>query len=148
GYTGEDGFELYVPTDRATDLWEQLTTAGGEQLTPCGLACRDTLRLAAGMPLYGNELGRQTYPAQTGMGRVVDLRTKSDFVGRTAVEQADVSDLPVLVGLVAEGRRAARGGAVVRDSGGEEVGTISSGALSPTLGHPVAMAFVRPGSAA
>jgi len=82
------------------------------------------------------------------MGRVVALRTKGDFVGRTAVEQADVSDLPVLVGLVAEGRRAARGGAVVRDSGGEEVGTISSGALSPTLGHPVAMAFVRPGSAA
>src|SRR5699024_3002943 len=58
GYTGEDGFELYIPNDQAAELWKLLTAVGGDRLTPCGLACRDTLRLEAGMPLYGNELGR------------------------------------------------------------------------------------------
>jgi aminomethyltransferase len=142
GYTGEDGFELYVPDQHAAPLWEQLTVAGGDRLTPCGLACRDTLRLEAGMPLYGNELGRDKYPAQSGMGRVVALASKGDFVGRAGVESADLTDRPVLVGLVAEGRRAARADAQVRDADGREVGAISSGALSPTLGHPIAMAFV------
>jgi len=142
GYTGEDGFELYIPHQHAASLWEQLTVAGGDRLTPCGLACRDTLRLEAGMPLYGNELGRDLFPAQSGMGRVVALSSKGDFVGRAGVEAADLTDRPVLVGLVAEGRRAARAGAQVRDADGREVGAISSGALSPTLGHPIAMAFV------
>src|SRR5699024_8030579 len=58
GYTGEDGFELYLPAERAAELWQQLTEAGGQDLTPCGLACRDTLRLEAGMPLYGHEIDR------------------------------------------------------------------------------------------
>ncbi|GAA1488349.1 glycine cleavage system aminomethyltransferase GcvT [Brachybacterium sacelli] len=144
GYTGEDGFELYVPADLAPSLWEQLTAAGGDDLTPCGLACRDTLRLEAGMPLYGHELGRDLHPAQSGMGRLPALRTKGDFVGRAAIENAEVEDRPVLVGLVAEGRRAARAGSAVRGPDGADVGTVSSGALSPTLGHPIAMAFVRP----
>ncbi|MGO2607339.1 MAG: glycine cleavage system aminomethyltransferase GcvT [Brachybacterium tyrofermentans] len=144
GYTGEDGFELYVPDELAAVLWEQLTVAGGEDLTPCGLACRDTLRLEAGMPLYGHELGRDLYPAQSGMARVVALTSKGDFVGREGVEAADLSDRPVLVGLVAEGRRAARADAKVRDTEGREVGAITSGVLSPTLGHPIAMAFVCP----
>ena len=143
GYTGEDGFELYIPDELAPGLWEQLTAAGGDRLTPCGLACRDTLRLEAGMPLYGHELGRDLYPAQSGMGRVVALKSKEDFVGRAGIEAADLSDRPVLVGLVAEGRRAARAGAQVRDAEGREVGAISSGALSPSLGHPIAMAFVH-----
>ena len=147
GYTGEDGFELYVDDELAAALWEQLTVAGGDRLVPCGLACRDTLRLEAGMPLYGHELGRDLHPAQSGMGRVVALTSKGDFVGRAGVESADVSDEPVLVGLVAEGRRAARADAQVRDAAGNAVGTITSGALSPTLGHPIAMAFVAPGSA-
>ena len=75
---------------------------------------------------------------------MVALKSKGDFVGRSAVESADTSELPVLVGLAAQGRRAARAGAVVRTTDGTEVGTVSSGALSPTLGHPIAMAFVRP----
>ena len=145
GYTGEDGFELYLPGELATALWEQLTAAGGDRLTPCGLASRDTLRLDAGMPLYGNELGRDLHPAQTGMGRIVALTSKEDFVGRAGIEATDLSDRPVLVGLVAEGRRAARAGAQVRDTEGREVGAITSGALSPTLGHPIAMAFVHAG---
>lgn len=145
GYTGEDGFELYIPNEHAPALWGQLTAVGGDRLTACGLACRDTLRLEAGMPLYGSELGRDLYPAQSGMGRVVALKAKQDFVGRAGVEAADLSDSPVLVGLVAEGRRAARAGAQVRDAEGREVGAVSSGALSPTLGHPIAMAFVAAG---
>lgn len=148
GYTGEDGFELYVPNAQATALWELLTAAGGDRLAPCGLACRDTLRLEAGMPLYGNELSRELLPAQAGMARVVALKSKEDFVGRAAIEAAVTEDLPVLVGLVAEGRRAGRAGAAVRDAEGQEVGTVTSGALAPTLGHPIAMAYVAPAAAA
>ncbi|AXK44777.1 glycine cleavage system aminomethyltransferase GcvT [Brachybacterium saurashtrense] len=144
GYTGEDGFELYVPSAQAPALWELLAAAGGNRLVPCGLACRDTLRLEAGMPLYGNELGRDLHPAQAGMARVVALSAKEDFVGRAGVEAVDTASLPVLVGLVAEGRRAARAGAAVRDADGAEIGTVTSGALSPTLGHPIAMAYVAP----
>lgn len=148
GYTGEDGFELYVPAARAQALWELLTKAGGDELVPCGLACRDTLRLEAGMPLYGHELGTDKLPAQSGLAKVVALTSKGDFVGREAIESTDVSGRPVLVGLVAEGRRAARAGSAVRDAQGREIGEVSSGALSPTLGHPIAMAFVEPAAAA
>lgn len=96
------------------------------------------------MPLYGHELGRDLSPAQSGMARVVALKSKGDFVGRAGIEAADLSDRPVLVGLAAEGRRAARADAQVRDGDGREVGAITSGVLSPTLGHPIAMAFVCP----
>lgn len=144
GYTGEDGFELYVPADRAEALWSLLAQAGGEDLVPCGLAARDTLRLEAGMPLYGHELGPDVLPAQAGLGRVVALSTKGDFVGRAGIEGADLSAARVLVGLAAEGRRAGRAGAAVKDPAGAVVGEVTSGVLSPTLGHPIAMAFVDP----
>ncbi|PWH06893.1 glycine cleavage system aminomethyltransferase GcvT [Brachybacterium endophyticum] len=148
GYTGEDGFELYVPAERALSLWAVLTEAGGAELTCCGLASRDTLRLEAGMPLYGHELSRSTYPAQAGMGRVVALTSKGDFVGREAVEAADAGALPVLVGLAAEGRRAGRAGAAIRDQDGQEIGEVTSGVLSPTLGHPIALAYLDPAASA
>ena len=145
GYTGEDGFELYVPVAKAAELWAALVTAGEPHgLIPCGLAARDTLRLEAGMPLYGHELSRDILPVQAGLGRVVPLKTKTaDFVGRAAVEAGPAPDARVLVGLTAEGKRAGRAdyGLFVGD---REVGIITSGALSPTLGHPVAMAFVDP----
>ena len=144
GYTGEDGFELYVGDEHAEELWAALTAAGAERLVPCGLACRDTLRLEAGMPLYGHELGRDLLPAQAGMARVVALSSKGDFVGRAGIEAASTEGLPVLVGLVAEGRRAARAGSAVRDGEGREIGAVTSGALSPTLGHPIAMAYIDP----
>lgn len=144
GYTGEDGFELYVPAAQAVDLWELLIAAGGEDLVPCGLASRDTLRLEAGMPLYGHELGRDILPAQAGLGRVVALAAKGDFVGRAAIEAADLEGARVLVGLAAEGRRAGRAGSAVKDTAGAVIGEITSGALSPSLGHPVAMAFIDP----
>ncbi|KQZ83431.1 glycine cleavage system protein T [Microbacterium sp. Root166] len=146
GYTGEDGFEISVDADLAVSLWDALLDAGQPLgLVPAGLASRDTLRLEAGMPLYGHELSRDIVPAQAGLGRVVPLKTKTaDFVGRQALEADVPADAPVLVGLVSEGKRAGRAGYAVLH-GDERVGEITSGALSPTLGHPIAMAFVSPG---
>jgi len=146
GYTGEDGFEISVDAERAVALWEACSRAGEAfGLVPCGLASRDTLRLEAGMPLYGHELSRTILPVQAGLGRVIPLKTKTaDFVGRPAIEAGPADDAPVLVGLVSQGRRAGRPGYAVK-LGDEVVGEITSGALSPTLGHPIAMAYVRPG---
>jgi aminomethyltransferase len=144
GYTGEDGFELFADADTARRLWTALVAAGA---TPAGLAARDTLRLEAGMPLYGHELARDVLPQQAGLARALPLGTKrADFVGRAAVEAGPAPDARVLVGLRAEGRRAARAGYPVLRNG-VPVGEVTSGALSPTLGHPIAMAFVDPASA-
>ncbi len=146
GYTGEDGFELLISAADAGALWDAVLDAGSAHgLVPAGLAARDTLRLEAGMPLYGHELGLETKPAQAGLGRVV-VTAKEEFVGKDAVEPA--AEAPVLVGLVAEGRRAGRAGYAVLDEHGDAIGEITSGALSPTLGHPIAMAYVTPSSAA
>ncbi|UPL15144.1 glycine cleavage system aminomethyltransferase GcvT [Microbacterium galbinum] len=145
GYTGEDGFELLVRADDAAALWDSLLVAGEPHgLVPAGLAARDTLRLEAGMPLYGHELTTETKPAQAGLGRVV-AADKPSFIGKDAVDAA--ADAPVLVGLVAEGKRAGRAGYGVVDADGAPLGEITSGALSPTLGHPIAMAYVTPSSA-
>jgi aminomethyltransferase len=150
GYTGEDGFELYVAPERAAGLWNALRETGGPRVVPCGLASRDTLRLEAGMPLYGHELSRDILPVQAGLGRVVALSKEGDFVGRAAIEAGPAADAPVLVGLAAEGRRAPRADYEVFDGEGPDaarVGVVTSGALSPTLGHPVAMALVAPDAA-
>ncbi len=147
GYTGEDGFELYVPNEHAVALWRALleaTTAHGG--SPAGLACRDTLRLEAGMALYGHELSMDTNPFEAGLSRVVRLSRDNggDFVGREALQT--LSEQPVervLVGLRGQGRRAARADYPVCDAaGGDVVGIVTSGALSPTLGYPVALAYV------
>ncbi|UFU03220.1 glycine cleavage system protein T [Ruania suaedae] len=139
GYTGEDGFELYVPAEHAAALWRLLLSAGEPHgLVPAGLAARDTLRLEAGMPLYGHELSTDVVPAQAGLGRIVPA-DKGDFVGKAALEPRP--EARVLVGLVSEGRRAGRAGYAVR-RGEHAVGEITSGALSPTLGHPIALAYV------
>jgi aminomethyltransferase len=144
GYTGEDGFEVYSESPHAVDVWRTLTEAGGPELLPAGLACRDTLRLEAGMPLYGNELTVEMSPFDAGLGRVVKLDKPADFVGRAALEQrSTIETSSTLVGLVGDGRRAPRHGYPVLD-GDTPVGTVTSGALSPTLGHPIAMAYVPP----
>jgi aminomethyltransferase len=147
GYTGEDGFELYVAPDAAPVLWNAiLETGAGSGLVPAGLASRDTLRLEAGMPLYGHELGLDTFPAQAGLGRVVNLKKDGNFVGREAVEAGAPEGARVLVGLVAEGKRAGRAEYAVLN-GDATVGIVTSGALSPTLGYPIAMAYVDAASA-
>lgn len=143
GYTGEDGFELYVPADQAVDLWRAVLDAttkhGG---AAAGLACRDSLRLEAGMALYGHELTRDTNPFEAGLGRVVKL--DKPFIGRDALQHAaDTPIIRMLVGIAGTGRRAARAGYAVYDATGNEVvGTVTSGALSPTLGYPIALAYV------
>jgi aminomethyltransferase len=142
GYTGEDGFELYLSPEQAGPLWDSLLETGsGSGLIPAGLAARDTLRLEAGMPLYGHELTVDILPSQAGLGGVVDLSKPVDFVGRTASEEGPRPDAPILVGLAGDGKRAARAGYEVF-SAGNSVGEITSGALSPTLGYPIAIAYV------
>ncbi|TCP50055.1 aminomethyltransferase [Tamaricihabitans halophyticus] len=149
GYTGEDGFELYCAADFAPHLWNLLSTAGAEhELHAAGLACRDTLRLEAAMPLYGNELTADRTPFEAGLGRVVKLDKPGEFVGKAALaERARVEPERTLVGLTGSGRRAARHGYPVCASDGTQLGEITSGALSPTLGHPVALAYVAASSA-
>ncbi|WP_349829109.1 glycine cleavage system aminomethyltransferase GcvT [Brevibacterium litoralis] len=145
GYTGEDGFELYVPNEAAVTLWQALVAAGeGHELVPCGLAARDSLRLEAGMPLYGHELTVETSPVDAGLGKMVEraLEKKGDFFAREALESfAGSTPARVLVGLSSEGRRAAREGAAVMIDGAE-VGVVTSGQPSPTLGHPIALAYL------
>ena len=148
GYTGEDGFEIFVDTAKTAALWNVLLDAvvarGG---LPIGLGARDTLRLEAGMPLYGNELDLDTTPYDAGLGRVVKLTKAGDFVGRSALEQV-ARDGPSrrLVGLVVEGRGIARHGHRVW-SGDRHSGVVTSGTQSPTLGVPIAMAYVAPDDA-
>ncbi|MEX3102940.1 MULTISPECIES: glycine cleavage system aminomethyltransferase GcvT [unclassified Streptomyces] len=149
GYTGEDGFELFVAPSDAVALWEAL--AASADVVPCGLSCRDTLRLEAGMPLYGHELSTALTPFDAGLGRVVKFGKDGDFVGRKAlIEAAALAERKpprVLVGLIAEGRRVPRAGYDVV-AGGAVIGEVTSGAPSPTLGKPIAMAYVDAAHAA
>jgi aminomethyltransferase len=148
GYTGEDGFEVFVETSQTEALWDALIevvrAAGG---LPIGLGARDTLRLEAGMPLYGNELDLDTNPFEAGLGRVVKLTKPGDFVGRAALEKV-ARDGPTrrLAGLTVEGRGIARHGHTVW-VGDRRTGVVTSGTQSPTLGVPIAMAYVAPGDA-
>jgi aminomethyltransferase len=145
GYTGEDGFELFVETSETVRLWEILLDAvRAADGLPVGLGARDTLRLEAGMPLYGNELDRDTTPYDAGLGRVVKLDKPGDFVGREALERvAREGAKKRLVGLTVEGRGIARHGHPVW-SGERPLGVVTSGTQSPTLGVPIAMAYVAP----
>ncbi|MBM7769372.1 glycine cleavage system aminomethyltransferase GcvT [Glutamicibacter nicotianae] len=143
GYTGEDGFELIIENEDAAALWEKTVEAGkNHELVPCGLAARDSLRLEAGMPLYGNELSLERTPFDAGFGPVVSFKKEENFVGREALEALRGTTPPrKLVGLKGLGKRAGRGGyAIVKD--GAVIGEITSGQPSPTLGYPVALGYV------
>lgn len=157
GYTGEDGFEIWVSPGSAVELWRALLAAGEPLgMVPAGLSARDSLRLEAGMPLYGHELDTTTTPFEAGLGRVVRLDKQTadgeplPFVGREALAaRKGAQPARVLVGLRGEGRRPARAGYdVVRPgvggTAGVTVGSVTSGVPSPTLGCPVAMAYVTP----
>jgi len=147
GYTGEDGFEVFSRPADAVAIWDALATAGASAgLVPAGLAARDTLRLEAGMPLYGNELGPDLTPFEAGLGRVVKFDKPGDFVGRSALSARSLAGpRRELVGLTLQSRRVARHGFAV-SADGKEVGTVTSGAPSPTLGHPIAMAYLTAGT--
>jgi aminomethyltransferase len=146
GYTGEDGFEIYIPVASSEKVFDALMDAGSKfDLMPTGLACRDTLRLEAGMPLYGHEMNEDVNPYQAGFGKVVRLDKPGDFIGKAALTKLSESKpSKVLVGLTGEGKRAARAEYEVFSEGSDHaMGVITSGALSPTLGYPVALAMVE-----
>ena len=175
GYTGEDGFEIYVRYGHGAEIWNALLGAGNAgvkaevsddaqssiadeddpiaaavlsaaddknvlTVTPCGLAARDSLRLEAGMPLYGKDLGRDRTPLEAGMQLLLGPM-KRNYIGRSKLVNQPQPD-QVLVGLKGSGRRAARSGYEIFDKEGKKVGVVTSGVLSPTLGYPIALAYV------
>jgi aminomethyltransferase len=141
GYTGEDGLELAVPAEGATAVWEAVLDAG---VVPAGLGARDTLRLEAGLPLHGHELGPGITPLQAGLGWVVAWDKPGGFRGRSALlAEREQGPRRRLRGLATEGRRPPRAEqAVLVD--GQAVGEVTSGNFSPTLGHGIALAFLPP----
>jgi aminomethyltransferase len=144
GYTGEDGFEIFCAPADCEPAWDALADSAAGGVPAAGLAARDTLRLEAGMPLYGNELGPDVTPYEAGLGRVVRLDKPGDFVGREALAaRAAEGPRRTLIGLLARSRRVPRHGYAVLSAAGEQVGVVTSGAPSPTLGTPIAMAYVE-----
>lgn len=139
GYTGEDGFEILVPAERGEALWDNLAAAG---IRPCGLGARDTLRLEAGLNLYGQDMTMSTSPLESNLGWTVAWEpTERDFIGRHALEKQRAEGVQSkLVGLVLEGRGVMRAGQRVAADGGE--GVITSGGFSPTMERSIALARV------
>ncbi|MBQ3060307.1 MAG: glycine cleavage system aminomethyltransferase GcvT [Desulfovibrio sp.] len=134
GYTGELGFELYLPAAKAEAFWKLLLTDA--RVKPVGLGARDTLRLEAGLPLYGHELDEKHSPAEAGMGRM--LTSTADYVGKAGAQTVRQVLLPLRI----EGRRAARNGDILALPGGEAVGAVTSGSFAPSLGCVIAFAWV------
>jgi aminomethyltransferase len=140
GYTGEDGVEVHVPADRAREMWDAILDAG---VLPAGLGARDTLRLEAGLPLHGHELGPGITPLQAGLGWVVRF-DKGDFRGRAALEAERARGVSRrLRGMTTAGRQPPREGARVSHAGAT-VGVVTSGNFSPVLGHGIALGFLEP----
>ena len=146
-YTGENGFELYFPTDQAERVWRKLLEFGeGVGLRPIGLGARDVLRLEAGMPLYGHEIDGEHDPLEAGLAFGVSFdEAKGDWIGRWAPAARRAAPTRRLVGLTSDGKRVPRQGTPVFH-GDEEVGAVCSGAPSPPLGKNIATAYVRLGS--
>lgn len=143
GYTGEDGFEVILPAEHGPRLWEAIIDRGSQfGLLPCGLGCRDTLRLEAAMPLYGHELDESTDPISAGLSFAVKFKA-GDFIGKQALVRAKSESKKGQrrVGLVLAGRRIAREGAPVY-VGEQQIGRVTSGTFSPTLEKPIAMAYI------
>jgi aminomethyltransferase len=148
GYTGEDGFEISLPAGRAAAVAELL--AGQEEVKPIGLGARDSLRLEAGLPLYGHDLDPDTTPIEADLGFAISKRRRAEggFAGWPRILR-EIEEGPVRrrVGLTVEGRQPVREGAIVVDADGDEVGKVTSGGFSPMLEAPIAMAYVPAASA-
>lgn len=144
GYTGEDGFEVLVAADDAVDLWRSLLDAGKDDgIVPVGLGARDTLRLEASLPLYGNDLSEETTPYQAGLGFFVKLE-KGDFIGRAALaEEKEKGPRRRLVNFVMEEKGIPRQGYPITNESGREIGQVTSGTHAPTLGREVGMGYVE-----
>lgn len=144
GYTGEDGFELIVRAEDAPRVWENILLSGRDAgAQPVGLGARDTLRLEAGMPLYGHELSEQIDPYTAGLSFACSLKDRQ-FIGSSVLANRAKESLPVKrVGLSIEGRRAAREESKCFDHDQREIGVVTSGTFSPTLGRPISMAYIH-----
>jgi aminomethyltransferase len=147
GYSGEDGFEVYIPSDIVTTekVWNAILEAGAEfGILPCGLGARNTLRLEAGMPLYGHEITDETNVFEAGLDRWLKLEKDSDFLGRSTLQAIKDSGGPArkLVGLEMVERGIARDGYPVLSSDGEQIGTVTSGSPAPFLKTNIAYAYV------
>ncbi|MBO0348870.1 glycine cleavage system aminomethyltransferase GcvT [Phormidium pseudopriestleyi FRX01] len=139
GYTGEDGYEVMVNPETGITLWRSLLDAG---VIPCGLGCRDTLRLEAAMALYGQDIDESTTPLEAGLGWLVHLSTKGEFIGREVLEkQKETGVKRRLVGIEMQGRYIARHGYPVIWEG-KPVGEVTSGSWSPTLEQAIALAYL------
>jgi len=148
GYTGEDGFELYIPDttpenpEKALKVWNDLIEAGA---VPCGLGARDSLRLEAGLWLYGNDMDESINPLEARLGWTVKLDKEGYFIGQRAIQKKkDEGISKILVGIKMEERGIPRHGYPVLNMEEEEIGLVTSGGLSPTLGYGIAMAYVPP----
>ncbi|HET9640097.1 MAG TPA: glycine cleavage system aminomethyltransferase GcvT [Allosphingosinicella sp.] len=148
GYTGEDGFEISLPADRAAAVADLL--GAQEEVKPIGLGARDSLRLEAGLPLYGHDLDPDTTPIEADLGFAVSKRRRAEggFAGwHRIIREIEEGPVRRRVGLAVEGRQPVREGAAVVDSDGDEVGKVTSGGFSPMLEAPIAMAYVPAASA-
>jgi len=142
GYTGEDGFEFYLPQNRVEHLWNALLEVGGEDVRPTGLGARDTLRLEAGMPLYGHEISDELNPIEAGLGFGVSLKKKkAHTIGFDVLTDVKANPTKQLVGLETDGRRVPRQGGELFE-GDDKVGFVCSGTMSPMLEKPIASAYV------
>jgi len=148
GYTGEDGFELFLPSDDAPGVWDLLLAENGPRgLEACGLGARDVLRLEAGMPLYGHELTEEITPLQAGIGWAIKF-DKPAFRGKDALlAQREAGDYARIVGVVMDGRVPARAGYPVY-ARAQQAGEIRSGSFAPSLGKSIATALIEPADAA
>jgi aminomethyltransferase len=148
GYTGEDGFEILVPPEKATAVWERLLT--DERVRPIGLGARDSLRLEAGLPLYGHDLDETISPVEADLGFAIAKRRREEggFPGAERIMR-ELRDGPARrrVGLLVDGKAPARDGAEIRDASGKRIGVVTSGGYGPTIGGPIAMGYVETASA-
>ncbi|MGI6225343.1 MAG: glycine cleavage system aminomethyltransferase GcvT [Peptococcales bacterium] len=144
GYTGEDGFEIYLKAGEVVHLWQELLSKGEELgLAPIGLGARDTLRFEAGLPLYGHELGPDITPLEAGLGIFVDLKSDIDYIGKEALLRQKTEGLKRMrVGIEMVDRGIPREGYLIHKDG-EEIGVITSGSFSPTLGKNLGMALIK-----
>lgn len=141
GYTGELGYELYVKSENTDTLWNLLLES--ELVKPAGLGARDTLRLEAGYPLYGNELSEDRTPIETGLDRFI--RSESDFIGKAALDEKSTNGFPErLIGFRLEERQSARKGDTIF-AGSEKIGSVTSGCFAPSLGYAVGMGYIDVG---
>jgi aminomethyltransferase len=145
GYTGEDGFELYVPSEQASELWNILIEEGKTRgILPCGLGARDSLRLEMGYPLHGHELSPDITPLQAGLNWAVKLDTVPHFIGREALLQERTEGPQVqLKAFLIQDKRIARHGYEIANLSKQIVGKITSGTFSPHCGLPIALGFVQ-----